>query len=400
MKIDSEFNALIPSLTEEEKKDLRQSIESDGIRDALIVWGDILIDGHNRYEIAQELNIEYKTISKEFETRSLAKEWIIMNQFGRRNLSAYHRGLLALKLKEEIAGRAKERQLKTLKKGNEPVKQISAQREGSTRDGLAKIAGVSHDTIAKVAVIEDEADDAIKEKLAKGEITINAAYKDIDKAKKAKKKEEQKAELAKKGSKVKKDDRWFVEEGDIRTYQTEKRFDYIITDPPYKKEYVELYGVLAERAAEWLVPGGMVIAMCGETYLDQIYSLMSEHLEYYWTGCYLVEGQSPNLRQKQVNSNWKPLLFYHKKGDKYAGKMFGDVFRSDANDKSKHEWGQSESGMLSIVSKVCDPGHSILDPFLGAGTTGVAALRYGCLFHGIDIDEQHVLLSKGRLSVV
>ena len=66
MKIDDEFNALIPSLTEEEKKELRQSIESDGIRDALVVWGDILIDGHNRYEIAQELNIEYKTISKEF----------------------------------------------------------------------------------------------------------------------------------------------------------------------------------------------------------------------------------------------------------------------------------------------------------------------------------------------
>jgi len=70
---------------------------------------------------------------------------------GRRNLSAYDRSRLALRLEAEIAGRAKAKQVETLKKGDSPVKQISAEREAiETRKEVAKIAGVSHDTIAKV----------------------------------------------------------------------------------------------------------------------------------------------------------------------------------------------------------------------------------------------------------
>ena len=56
--------------------------------------------------------------------------------------------------------------------------------------------------------------------------------------------------------------------------------------------------------------------------------------------------------------------------------------------------------MLSIISQVCLPGQSILDPFCGAGTTGVAALKHGCLFEGIDIDESSVDIAKARLGDV
>jgi site-specific DNA-methyltransferase (adenine-specific) len=77
--------------------------------------------------------------------------------------------------------------------------------------------------------------------------------------------------------------------------------------------------------------------------------------------------------------------------------MFSDVYESGENDKDLHKWGQSESGMLSIIQGICLPGQSILDPFCGAGTTGVAALKHGCLFDGIDIDEESVNISKGRM---
>ena len=82
----------------------------------------------------------------------------------------------------------------------------------------------------------------------------------------------------------------------------------------------------------------------------------------------------------------------------YSGKIFGDVFKSDQNEKDLHKWGQSESGMFDIVSKICLPGQSILDPFCGSGTTLFAGLRHGCLFDGLDIDEQNVNISKGRLN--
>jgi site-specific DNA-methyltransferase (adenine-specific) len=54
--------------------------------------------------------------------------------------------------------------------------------------------------------------------------------------------------------------------------------------------------------------------------------------------------------------------------------------------------------MFDIVSKLCLPGQSILDPFMGAGTTGIAAVKHGCTFDGLDSDKQNVEISKVRIS--
>lgn len=209
------------------------------------------------------------------------------------------------------------------------------------------------------------------------------------------KRQESRAALAEQGEEVKPDEHWHIYHADISTWQTDQQYDFIITDPPYPKEYLPLYGTLAERAKEWLKPDGLLIAMCGQSYFDQVINLMSMFMDYYWTACYLLPGQPTPLRQRQVNTSWKPLLIFG--NSNYAGKIFGDVFRSDGNDKDFHKWGQSISGMYSIVNQVCLPGHYILDPFCGAGTTGIAALKHGCLFDGIDIDIQNVNIAKARL---
>ena len=85
-------------------------------------------------------------------------------------LKKFYFSSLALKLKGEIAGRAKQRQKdagKTHGRGHEKLEQNSAQpiRKSQTRDELARIAGVSHDTIHKVGKIEALADDKTKEML-------------------------------------------------------------------------------------------------------------------------------------------------------------------------------------------------------------------------------------------
>lgn len=177
IKIDDEFKALIPPLTNDEYSGLEKSLLDDGCRDSLVLWGDTLIDGHNRYEICTKYHIPYETVQKDFDSRQSAIEWIILNQFGRRNLPAHERARLALRLKPVIAEKAKAQQLSTLKQGD-TVPQISAKREMpiETREELAKVAGVSHDTIAKVERIEEEAPQPIVEASRKGEISVNSAY--------------------------------------------------------------------------------------------------------------------------------------------------------------------------------------------------------------------------------
>ena len=136
--------------------------------------------------------------------------------------------------------------------------------------------------------------------------------------------------------------------------------------------------------------------MSGQLYLNQIYSIFDKHLTYYWTACYLTPGQPTPLRTRQVNTTWKPILIYGL-NDKYKGKIFGDVYKSPQPAKKYHDWEQSVEGLYSLIKQISLPGQSILDPFCGSGSVGVAALKYGCFFDGVDIDEESVNIAKRRL---
>lgn len=182
IRIDKEFESLIPPLSKDEFKQLEENILKEGIRDPLIVWAvpagyKILLDGHNRYKIAKKHNIDFQIKEMKFNSlddRKEAIEWMIKNQFGRRNLSAYDRSVLALKLKPIIAGKAKVNQVKA--GGAVPQKSAKAI---DTREELATIAGVSHDTIHKVEKIEAEATDRTKQLVREGKLSINQAYNSV-----------------------------------------------------------------------------------------------------------------------------------------------------------------------------------------------------------------------------
>lgn len=232
------------------------------------------------------------------------------------------------------------------------------------------------------------------EKLKNGEKTRAEVKREI----RAEEIKQERAKIAKAGSVVPVDDRWRVIEADMKQWRMPEKFDFIITDPPYPKEFLPLFSNLGELAAASLKDGGLLVVMCGQSYLDEIYALLRDRLDYYWTGCYWTPGQPTPLRNRNVNTTWKPLLMFVKKGDDYKGRIFGDVFKSDGNDKDFHKWGQSVTGMDSIVRGLCNAGQTILDPFCGAGTTGIAAVKHGCLFTGLEIDAENVNIAKQRIS--
>lgn len=178
MKIDAEFQSLIPPLTYEEKKMLEESILNEGCRDSIVLWGDTIIDGHNRYEICTKHGIPFETVNREFENRNEVIEWIIKNQFGRRNLPMHERARLALRLKPVIAEKAREKQHSGINQYTHSLPQNSAKPSIpiETRDEIAKAAGVSHDTIAKVEKIEEAAPAPVVQASRKGDISVNAAY--------------------------------------------------------------------------------------------------------------------------------------------------------------------------------------------------------------------------------
>lgn len=152
--IDPEIANLCRSLTDEERAGLESSIRSEGCRDALVLWGDLLLDGHNRYEICASLGKECRTAQVgDVETREQAINWVISNQLSRRNLTpteaSYLRGKRynAEKLSPEArASLARASQLSATPENR--VEPGSVQDSYGAAGRLAREFGVAHSTIS------------------------------------------------------------------------------------------------------------------------------------------------------------------------------------------------------------------------------------------------------------
>ena len=239
LEIKEEFKKLIPPLTSEEFNQLEQNCLAEGIREAILTWNGFIIDGHNRYEIATKWNLDFQTKSKHFKDENEVKVWMILNQFGRRNINGYVRSKLALELEEVFKEKAKEN-LKASGENFGKGTQISANpieiKPIETRKELAKVANVSHDTIAKVKVIEAKAPEEVKEKLSTGEVSINQAYQEI---KKEEKKIEYKAKIQQ--TRIETSISENIKNGnslEILETLEDGCIDIVLTDPPYGIDYV------------------------------------------------------------------------------------------------------------------------------------------------------------------
>ena len=94
LQIDDEFKHLIRPLKRKEFLQLEQNLLADGCRDPIVVWNDVIVDGHNRYEICTRHGIPFYTKDMEFECREAAIAWICANQLGRRNITEETRKFL------------------------------------------------------------------------------------------------------------------------------------------------------------------------------------------------------------------------------------------------------------------------------------------------------------------
>ena len=175
------FN-LLPELTPDEYRQLEINLLRDGVLDPIVVTnGWVIIDGHNRYEIARKHGLEYRVVEL-CETDDDAKEWIIKNQLGRRNLSDFARIKLAQAKEEEYRELAKERQgTRTDLNIPQHVAECSNRSENETRNKVAKLADVSHETVRRKKYIEDNGSPELIEAVESGEKTIGGAYNEIKK---------------------------------------------------------------------------------------------------------------------------------------------------------------------------------------------------------------------------
>lgn len=192
-----------------------------------------------------------------------------------------------------------------------------------------------------------------------------------------------------------------IRHGDFRRVLDlpDESVDLVFTDPPYPAEYLPLWADLALWAQRVLRPGGLLVAYSGQMYLPDVMLSLGSELDYVWCGSLVTPGQHNQVHARHVRSGSKPLLFYAKTPYQ-PGPWIEDTYISEGRTKDDHDWQQSVGAARFYIERLTAPGAVVVDPFLGSGTTAVAAIELGRSFIGADVDAAAVTTVHRRLSDV
>ena len=176
--VNPELLAYIDPLTQEENQALERSLLAEGCRDALVLWGQTLVDGHNRYRICSQHGIAFETIQNQhFKSIDDVHLWMIEQHLGRRSVSDFQRGVLALRKKAILNTRLKP----VLSESESPEPVVLTSQSPATspakasREEVAKEARISSNTVSQIEKIQKTATPELVAAVKAGTISINAA---------------------------------------------------------------------------------------------------------------------------------------------------------------------------------------------------------------------------------
>jgi len=169
--VNEELLAYIDPLTPDEHDALERSLLAEGCRDALVLWGEVLVNGHNRHGICTRHGIAFNTVQNtRFNSIDDVHLWMIDQHLGRRSVSDFQRGVLALRKKDILAAR-----VHVPMSNASPSESPTTPAPLVTRESIAKAARISSNTISQIEKIQKSAAPELVAAIKSGTISINAA---------------------------------------------------------------------------------------------------------------------------------------------------------------------------------------------------------------------------------
>jgi hypothetical protein len=395
---------LFPLLGEEELAELAEDIRTHGQTEAIWLWheperGTVLLDGRNRLRACQMVGVQSRT---RIYSGADPISFSISQNMKRRHLTVGQKAAVAVAAEPLFAAEAAKRKAhgETAPGNRKEYKEtlpadrqeaLSHKRNRESTERAAKTTGTSGRSVARFKRVMNEAPD-LAEKVRSGELALDRAERVIrDREAEARRIEQARSEAAAQPQPTVVDIRY----GDFRDVLADLRsVDAIITDPPYPGEFLPLLDDLAAWADKVLAPDGVLAVLMGQTHLPEVYRRLDGHRPYRWTACYLTPGAGYASQARRCQSNWKPLIIYG------GGPRFADIIRSEGTDagaKSHHKWGQDYGAFHTIVERFTSRGQTVVDPFMGSGTTLLAAHALGRHAIGCDLDAAHVATARERV---
>ena len=408
---------LLPDLTEEEFRALKADIAAQGILVALVIDEDTgeVIEGHHRLKAWTELRAEgvkvpdYPKQVVRFANDDDRVAFVLAANLFRRHLTREQRAEVVARLRAEgwslrrigeTVGVSHPTVLGDLKIGKDlPISEPDrVERKGggtypARRPRPTIFVSSPRDAARAAKALQALGDDA------SGLIGLTRAEERARMANLARIRAEAGA-----GPSEHTGDTWELRTGDFRDALADladQCVDACCTDPPYDAEGVPLYEPLGAFALRVLKPGRLAVVYAGHLQLDREMELLTRGgLTYMWHGVNVLAGRHTRVRTRMVFGQHRSVLLYSA-GPYQPRSWLNDVAfaegRGGPEERPLHPWQQALEPVRHWVRQVSEPGELIVDPFIGSGTTGVAAVMEGRRFIGCDIDPGCVETTRRRL---
>lgn len=225
---------------------------------------------------------------------------------------------------------------------------------------------------------------------------------------------------------------WEVLTGDCLTLMHDfapGSFDAVITDPPYsghvhsngmrggRDSQGQIYGQDKDLGCDAISPktirdsarelarltrAWVLVFSDVESSVRWRVALESAGLEYIRTGAWVKVAPTPQFSGDRPAAGFEAITIAHPQGRKTwngGGRAAVWIFGSHGGelDTRYHAVQKPLPLMRILLTQFTDPGQTILDPFCGSGTTGVACVELGRNFVGIEISEEYATIARARI---
>ncbi|OHD84461.1 MAG: hypothetical protein A3J39_08480 [Sulfuricurvum sp. RIFCSPHIGHO2_12_FULL_44_8] len=190
----------------------------------------------------------------------------------------------------------------------------------------------------------------------------------------------------------------------------DKSFDLVLTDPPYGLEKFGSWDTFDQGFhEEWLSEcnrllkdNGQMYVFWGHFYLEAFLCMCWHDAIIYW----MKPKPIINPKSRRWVASVEHILWWHK-GKEYTWNfpahptelcnVFKDSLAKQKEGKSYHRNQKPLSVINKLIERSTNEGDTILDPFLGSGTTLVAAKQLNRNAVGIEISPEYCEIARKRL---
>lgn len=181
----------------------------------------------------------------------------------------------------------------------------------------------------------------------------------------------------------------------------DKAIDLVLTDPPYGMNFVSNMRIVKYDAihGDDSLPVGTITQLiemasrCAYVFCrwNNIPQMPTPKSVLVW----IKNGGSMGDLQHEHGRQWEACCFYAKENHQFI-KRITDVVKADRTGNDLHPTEKPVDLFQQLIA--CNVGNLILDPFLGSGTTLVAAKNLGRRAIGIEINYEYCKIAEQRLS--